>query len=97
MNTNLLPVPTFGTAPFTRHGDTLVAYASDIGFHGAGRMYRDAIDRGIALRSHRTGTVERFCLASADSDGEGEVTGWRFIPAPENRTARAIRVLIIND
>lgn len=80
----------------------LVAEASTLGYHGPRRIYDDACDVGIAIRSHRTGRLVRFYLDSEDMDHSGEdVAGWRFRPIAEDvrRAPEASRtsVLIIND
>jgi len=59
------------------------------------RMYNDACDVGIAIRSHKTGTVERFYLTTTDQDSEGDIAGWNF--EPENELCPVKHVLIIND
>lgn len=80
---------------------TLVAEASTLGYHGPRRIYDDACDVGIAVRSHRTGRLVRFYLDSEDMDRTDDVAGWRFQPIPEDarRVPNAARtyVLIIND
>ncbi len=80
----------------------LVAEASTLGYHGPRRIYDDACDAGIAVRSERTGALVRYYLKEEEMDRSGEdVAGWRFLPISEDvrRTPSAghTSVLIIND
>lgn len=43
------------------------------------RMYHDAADVGLAVRSHKSGVVKRFYLAAENKDREGDVRYWNFI------------------
>jgi hypothetical protein len=48
------------------------------------RLYDDACDVGIALRSHKTGEVSRWYLLDTITDPrEGELLGWMFKPCSE--------------
>ncbi len=82
---------------------TMVAEASDVGYRSPLRIYDDACDVGIAIRSRRTGRVVRFYLAHEDNDRSGEdIAGWWFKPIAEDARKlsvkdRQIDVLIIND
>lgn len=92
----------FTVSPHSDGTKVLVAEASDLGYHGPRRIYDDACDVGVAIRSHRTGRLVRFYLDSEDRDHTGEdVAGWRFRPIAEDarRVPGAARtsVLIIND
>lgn len=85
------------SAPFSWHADKglMVCEASDLrGSFRLHRLYNDACDVGIAIRSKRTGNVERFVLAKVDESG-GDVAGWNFVPV--NPKCGVRRVLIIND
>lgn len=79
---------------------TLVAEASDLGFRGSRRIYDDACDVGVAVRSERTGQTVRFYEKDQDVR-EGHVCGWWFEPIPEDvrrgRVPANARILIIND
>lgn len=90
----------YDNARFTRSGKTLVAEASDLGYHGPRLIYDDACDVGIAVRG-KFG-LARFYLSDTDMDHSGEdVAGWRFAPIPEDvrryPKLEGWSVLIIND
>lgn len=58
------------------------------------RLYNDALDVGIVIRSHHTGRVERFCLVRTE-ERDGDLLSWQFGPAPGNETG--LTVTIFND
>lgn len=83
----------------------LVADASDLGF-GAGtvpgeRMFNDAADWGIAVRSAHTGRVVRFSLISENRNHDNEVVAWVYRPiladVKDCVKACTLRMLVIND
>lgn len=92
-----VPLRAFDWNPKDR---TLVAEASDLKFvNGFGgfqihRLWPDACDTGIAIRSHHTGKVEVFVLDRIDRK-EDEVHGWWFLPL--DMESKVSKVLIIND
>lgn len=61
-----------------------------------GRLYDDACDEGIAIRSTKTGKVVRFYLHSTERNRDNDITCWNFFP--EDATKTGIRsVVIFND
>jgi len=71
---------------------TLSAFASDIGFNSN----RD----WIAIQSNKTGTVIRFRLNKEETDEEGDITHWVFVPFDASEAKRAngvVEVIIWND
>lgn len=75
------------------------AEASDIGYTGCSRIYPDACDVGICLKSHRTGKSLWFYLDETIRDPEGDVQAWVFKPSPEAERdgASGLIVTIFND
>jgi hypothetical protein len=64
-------------------------FASEISTLGAKagpfRIYDDACDVGLAVKSCRTGRVVRYYLSETNrSDADGDVTDWRFLPIDED-------------
>jgi hypothetical protein len=98
----LKSIPEFDSRPFSAHSEpglvTLVAEASDIGFHRMGQIYDDACDEGVAIRSHNSGRLVRFYHSGTDMNGD-DIAGWRFKPIPEDARVCSVpvEVLIIND
>lgn len=81
-----LTVPTISTErlTWTATTKTFAAEASDLGSDfRPSRLYDDACDVGIAVRSHWTGTVLRWFLFREIRDAENELQGWEFKPTPE--------------
>lgn len=66
----------------------------------AQRLYDDACDVGLAVKSEKTGRVATFVMSSVD-EREGEVSGWTYTPTRETSCAMpelaAVTVLVIND
>lgn len=100
----------YHTEDFTKSFDdagnlTLVAEASTLGRLAGmdcySQVWNDACDEGIILVSQNTGNKLIFTLKGADTDGEGEVAGWRFAAHVRAHNApdklRNLQVLIIND
>jgi hypothetical protein len=56
-------------------------------------LFTDATDVGFAIRSKRTGRVERFYLYKEDWNGD-DVAGWRFRSVDRSLD---VEVLVIND
>jgi hypothetical protein len=82
----------------------LTAEASELGLRPGfsfSRLYDDACDVGLALRSHKTGMVTTWCLSDTEKDGEGDVIRWVLVPTPEalrkNPGLRNYRLNIYND
>lgn len=85
---NLIPRSTKSLVRYPAQGK-LVVEASDLGLrpgHQWERLYDDACDVGIALLSHRTGTVVRWYLQEGETvtDAEGEVVCWKLRPCSES-------------
>ena len=61
------------------------------------RIYDDACDIGLAVRSARSGEVVTF-VVSQEYRRDGDVTHWDVVPIPEHRRrARKVRIRIWND
>lgn len=75
----------------------LTAEASDFaGSFYLHRLYNDACDLAIAIRSHVTDKVERFGLANtAYNDNGGETLYWRFLPL--DPASKVKEVIVYND
>lgn len=54
----------------------LCAFASDIGFRGMWRLYDDACDFGLWVKSHKTGNLEAFYYDETCKDNDGDVSHW---------------------
>lgn len=77
---------------------TLVAELSDFNlkYLAMHRIYDDACDVGIAIRSHHTGKVEIFYFDNEDRSADGEdIAGYNFKPV--NQNCKVKNVLLIND
>lgn len=88
-----LPLSTF---TFCRSTRSLVAEASDFG--GAfkiSRLYDDACDEGIIVKSDVSNRSETFYFVDVDRTPDGEIAGWRF--KPEHELANVVELLVIND
>lgn len=99
--TNLLPMIELDGARFTYAKGVLSAFESDLRnapFDGHYRwlrpIYNDAADIGIAIRSHRTGKVERFYLTETETR-EGDILAWHFAPCDKKCPVK--EVVIFND
>jgi hypothetical protein len=84
---------------WTKKDGSLVAEASDFGPLRDGRwwlqrIYNDACDIGIAIRSHVTETVEKFYLQT-EHERDGDLTHWTFLPL--NPNCKVKHVTIFND
>lgn len=101
----ILPIKEYCSSLFSTSrmngGVGFVAEASTLGYSGPQRIYDDACDVGIAIRSVKTGTVVRYYLASEDALDADDTAGWRFLPIAEDErrvaACRGTTVLIIND
>ncbi len=67
-----------------RHGNDLLMEASSIGFQQCERLYDDAADEGIVLRSPRTGGETRWYHTETVKDRDDDVTEWVFKPCSES-------------
>lgn len=74
------------------HGKvTLSAFASDIRNYNCGE---------IAIQSKKTGVIIRFRLHKEETDEEGDITHWVFVPLNSSEAKRAngvVKVIIWND
>lgn len=95
---NELAVPALNMRRFTwdRAKGELVAEASDLEGFALNRLYNDACDVGIAIRSHHTGRVLRFVLVRVVTDHEGDVLYWSFAPL-HGSFSNVRRVTVLND
>lgn len=86
---------------YVKETKTLVAEASTIQLNGFMRLYDDACDYGIAIRSHHTGHVARFAVTKINKDREGDIQSWTLQMTPESCRANPGRedvvVTIFND
>ncbi len=96
-------MPEVSLTLFHVSGTTLVAEASDFGPLRDGiwwisRIYADAADVGIAIRSHHTGKVVVFGLVEQKKDREGDLQSWEFEILDEFRKISTVtHVTIFND
>lgn len=89
----MLPIP---LRTFTRSGGTLSADISDIDATcWMNRLYNDACDVGLAIRSETTGRVERFYHTNEERDREGDIVAWHF--AATDLKCPIQRVVVFND
>lgn len=51
-----------------------------VGSNMLSRLYDDAMDAGLALRNHKTGTVTYWTLDDVIYDTEGDVSHWELKP-----------------
>lgn len=75
----LAPTIVLNSAMFSYNAadKTLVSEASDCRFMRCQRIYDDAADVGIYIRSAKTGKAEAFVLAET-VEREGDVLEWKF-------------------
>lgn len=78
-----------------------VAEASEIGFCDFHRIYDDACDVGLAIRSDRTGQTATFYLSDEKLDADGDVQVWVLKPIAEclrkQPQLAGVEVHILND
>ena len=73
----------------------LVTEASCLGnYDGFQRLFDDAADVGLAVKSSRTGKVERFYF-NKRNELDGEITDWEYLP--ENPDCGVKKLVIFND
>ena len=89
---NPLPLSRFR---WERSTKTLAAFASDLPGFRLERLYDDACDVGIAVRSERTGAEVRFCLEREEAR-DGDFLAWHFVPA-DRICPPADKLIIFND
>ena len=97
--TKFLTVPMLSLKAFRfdRAAGTLTAEASTARFEKTARLFADAADEGIAVRSHHTGAVARFALTKTLCDAEGDVTAWEFTPVDAPAGSKVKKLVVFND
>jgi hypothetical protein len=79
----------------------LSAEISDLNNPRFQRIYDDACDVGLAVRSDRTGETVSFYVAQEHKDREGDVQSWVLEPIPEhirkNPCLMPLRIRLWND
>jgi len=73
---NITPIP---LEKFKVAKGKIVSFASDLNFRGFSRIYDDAADVGIAIRSHHTGKVVTFVFSREERCNE-DVVAWHLVP-----------------
>lgn len=96
-----LPVPTFSSSKFVwdKEYNKLTAEASCLSPASVpfcDRLYDDAMDVGFAIKSEKTGKVERFYLDHSEKDRDGDIQYWVCYPVNQQLDGR-VQVLIFND
>jgi len=100
-----LQLNAYSTQGLTRYParGLLVGEASTLGLkpgHVWDRLYDDACDEGIALRSHKTGMVSTWHVVETITQ-DGEVLGWMLKPTTESvwrmPELRNYQLNIVND
>lgn len=78
---------------------SLVAEISDFGRTDPfKRIYDDACDVGLAIRSVRTGAVVRYYLEREELNADDEIVAWHLKPIAEDaRRAAGTEVVLFND
>ena len=103
MNLNLTVFP---SSRFTYCADTktLVAEASDLNDLHLQRLYDDACDVGLAIKSDRTGAVVIYVMSKTlyhGNEDEREISGWEYVPSYASTRAFpdciGTRLTIFND
>jgi len=105
-----LPITPFTSSQFHFEKGQFTAEASTLGIKPAAmpfvRLFSDACDVGIAIKSDKTGQVVRYYLKNIEwkySTGthvDDEVVAWHFRPVDRdchNEGTRRTRVVILND
>jgi hypothetical protein len=90
-----------GSEKFDFKGGVFVAEISDLGHFNFARLYDDACDAGLTLRSAKTGKLADFYVAKVNDDGDGELIGWTLKPTNEaisrNPGLKGVEMEIFND
>lgn len=77
---------------------TIIAEISELRGVGLfGRLFDDACDVGVRLRSIRTGQIKNFTLVEEQTDAEGDTVAWHY--RSDNAVGRPeeIKLVIFND
>lgn len=94
----LRPIDEISTETLVRDmpgGQTLVGELSEVGYPCPRRLFPDAYDTGIRVRSHRTGVVKTFVLEYARYS-ETDLMAWEFVEYP-SPAAAPLRLVLLND
>lgn len=66
-----------------------------------GRVYDDACDEGLKIRSERSGVMATFVVARTECDSEGDLRYWLLLPSTETLRRqpqlRGWTVVVYND
>lgn len=91
--------PVFDSKKFSFLKDSrmFVAEASDLGPSFAGRLFDDACDYGMWVRSHKTGKVVSFLLERQGFSPEGDLLYWKFRSWDLDPRASGIELRVYND
>lgn len=86
-------VPVHDGSKFTWHGNVGYTEVSDLGRGYTGRVWKDAMDVGFIIRSHKTGVEKLFVYACAFSKSQdiSDVDSFRY--DAEDGT----KVIVFND
>ncbi len=69
--------------------------ASTVHYHHSYRLYDDAADFGVWVKSHRTGKMMPFTLKSEVTDPDGDVQAWEF--EGWDQSGKVADLVIFND
>jgi hypothetical protein len=91
----ILSPPVVSSGIFTMSQGAMVAEISDLGpTFQMGRVYDDACDEGLTVRSERTGKLVVFAV-SRRVEREGEVLAWELESVTPG--ARGHKMVLFND
>jgi hypothetical protein len=86
---------------FDASDETFTACASDLNNRHLERIYDDACDVGLAIKSAKTGVVITYYMDKTHYDREHDITHWTYKPCSEDvrKHPEAIwtEVIIFND
>ncbi len=101
MSTQFTPRYSISTERFTWSNKEFFAEISSLGVRGFERIYPDACDVGLSIRSERTGEEVWFYLETEHRDREGDVTHWTLKPTNEavrkNPGLKGVKMTVFND
>lgn len=101
-----LPIPCFDSSEFSYHKESKTFSAELSDFNGRvrkffGQIYDDACDVGLEVVSNKTGKSVKFYLSEEETDTEGELCLYRFLPLDEyvrkNPALAGMSVILFND
>lgn len=89
---------TISTDLFSYANRTFTADASDLrGKTFIGRLFDDACDVGLRLKSPRTGAVKNFILVKEEKDKEGDTICWLYLSDKAVGKQEELKMVIFND